>query len=421
MSFFSIVIPTQNRADKLSFALKSVINQDFDDYKIIVSDNASSDSTKCVVDSISSPHIIYTRSDVPLPAIQSWEYARSKAEGDYVLLLGDDDVLVPGALSKVANVAKNTKSQYIITNRAWFDTRRSTTLQDLIGLRQYSYTLTQWKSETLLRYGYAQMYLMEQDPTIPVAPSGHSSSTYIARSLVDSIVETYGGFFLAPLGDLTSSLLCMLHIEQYAYVDEPLTVIGMHNYSSTTRLQRRELAEWGNLLNSSYPSFKYVPLTLQTHWNAMVESFLRVASLNTGRFESWGVYLGPHYYKQCLRDILNNTNVAIRNRYLNEYRFVVNRLKEPLRSQVRSIWLESFKTQHLLRLRGILGSDLYRLLRSTYHQFVPDRRYPLVKESNGNPIASDFIWIPAQTYNVRDIFDCACKLESICSGAFHNQ
>ena len=42
---FSVVIPTRNRGHLLRHALHTALNQTFDDYEIVVSDNNSSDAT----------------------------------------------------------------------------------------------------------------------------------------------------------------------------------------------------------------------------------------------------------------------------------------------------------------------------------------------------------------------------------------
>ena len=50
--FFSIIIPTYNRCDLLERALKSVINQKFRSFEIIIIDNYSKDKTKQVVNNL---------------------------------------------------------------------------------------------------------------------------------------------------------------------------------------------------------------------------------------------------------------------------------------------------------------------------------------------------------------------------------
>ena len=47
--FFSIVIPTYNRAEKLVKAVNSILEQEFFRYEIIVVDDGSTDSTQDMV------------------------------------------------------------------------------------------------------------------------------------------------------------------------------------------------------------------------------------------------------------------------------------------------------------------------------------------------------------------------------------
>ena len=49
MSFFSVIIPTYKRAHAIKRAIESVLNQTFQDFEIIVVDDASPDDTAEVV------------------------------------------------------------------------------------------------------------------------------------------------------------------------------------------------------------------------------------------------------------------------------------------------------------------------------------------------------------------------------------
>src|SRR5262245_4549112 len=99
---FSVVIPTRERADTLRFSLRTCLEQDFDDYEIVVCDNCSSPATRQVVQECGSPdRIRYLRSDQPLAMSANWELAVSQATGEYVTVLGDDDGLMPCALREL--------------------------------------------------------------------------------------------------------------------------------------------------------------------------------------------------------------------------------------------------------------------------------------------------------------------------------
>src|SRR4051794_15241066 len=101
---FSIVIPTRERATTLRFALQTCLNQQFTDYEIVVCDNASSPATRHVVEQAQSRSIRYVRSERLLPMSDNWDLAISNAQGEYILILGDDDGLMPYALRELETI-----------------------------------------------------------------------------------------------------------------------------------------------------------------------------------------------------------------------------------------------------------------------------------------------------------------------------
>src|SRR5580698_6500214 len=86
---FSVVIPTRERPATLRHCLRTCLNQNFDDYEVIVSDNGSIAATREVVDEAASPKVRYVKTPEPLSLASSWEFAVSHAWGEYVLLIGD--------------------------------------------------------------------------------------------------------------------------------------------------------------------------------------------------------------------------------------------------------------------------------------------------------------------------------------------
>ena len=51
--FFSIIIPTYNRAFILPETIKSIVNQTFTDWEVLIIDDGSKDNTKEVIEEIS--------------------------------------------------------------------------------------------------------------------------------------------------------------------------------------------------------------------------------------------------------------------------------------------------------------------------------------------------------------------------------
>ena len=99
---FSILLPTRNRLDLLRLALESVRRQDCKDWEIVVSDNASDQDVLGYVQSIGEARIRAWRMPRLVPVTDNWNAALSHSTGDYFIMLGDDDALMPGALSRLA-------------------------------------------------------------------------------------------------------------------------------------------------------------------------------------------------------------------------------------------------------------------------------------------------------------------------------
>jgi glycosyltransferase involved in cell wall biosynthesis len=92
----SVLLPTHNRLDLLRNAVETVRRQDDDDWEIVVSDNASTDDVAGYVARLEDPRVRYVRTPAFLPVTDSWNHALQYATGDYVVMLGDDDGLLPG-------------------------------------------------------------------------------------------------------------------------------------------------------------------------------------------------------------------------------------------------------------------------------------------------------------------------------------
>jgi glycosyltransferase involved in cell wall biosynthesis len=102
--FFSIVIPTRNRADTLRYTIQTILSQDFQDYEIIVCNNNSIDDTEEQIKSIHDNRIKYIKSEIDLSMSDNWELAYTQVRGKYVTYLADNDGFLNGSLSFLHNL-----------------------------------------------------------------------------------------------------------------------------------------------------------------------------------------------------------------------------------------------------------------------------------------------------------------------------
>ncbi len=98
----TVVIPTRERGDVLGPALASVTAQDYANLTILVSDNNSTDHTRAVVEANRDPRIRYINTGKRMSMSHNWEFALGHIADGWVMVLGDDDAYLPGAISRVA-------------------------------------------------------------------------------------------------------------------------------------------------------------------------------------------------------------------------------------------------------------------------------------------------------------------------------
>jgi len=92
----TIAMPTYNRADGyLPEALESALAQTYAPLQILVSDNCSTDGTTELVRSYDDPRIRYVRHETNLGAHGNFDYCVDAAQGDFFLMLHDDDRIDP--------------------------------------------------------------------------------------------------------------------------------------------------------------------------------------------------------------------------------------------------------------------------------------------------------------------------------------
>lgn len=100
MELISVMIPTRNRAAYLKEALESVLAQDYRPLEIIVADDGSTDGTAELVKKYDPEIVKYHFKSGPEHNITaSRNFCLSKAHGDYLAWLDDDDLYLPGKLS----------------------------------------------------------------------------------------------------------------------------------------------------------------------------------------------------------------------------------------------------------------------------------------------------------------------------------
>lgn len=210
----------------MQYAIKSILLQSHSDFEIVISDNASDEDYGSYVQSLSDRRIIYLRQPSPVPVSENWARALHAATGDYILMLGDDDALVP-RFSEIVLPQLSSSSPDILYVAAYhycypgvqpaspsgyFARVRSEFFRGDPGpfclTASYAKELAGSVLEFRHRFNYnAQHFVLK-------------------RSFLSHLLQS-GGIYQSPYPDFFSAVLTFFRARSIVAVPEPAVVIGI--------------------------------------------------------------------------------------------------------------------------------------------------------------------------------------------------
>lgn len=118
----SIIIPTRERSQYLRHSVQTALQIEDANIEIVVSDNASSDDTQDLVQTLDDPRLVYVNTGARLSMRENFEYAFNAATGDYLIFFGDDDGLLPKQFKFLRQILETYKPDgvsWINPNYGW--------------------------------------------------------------------------------------------------------------------------------------------------------------------------------------------------------------------------------------------------------------------------------------------------------------
>ena len=225
----SVLLPTRNRLGLAKEAIETVRRQSYPHWELVVSDNCSDEDVRGHVASLADERIVYLRSDTFLPVTANWNRAIDAATGDYVVMLGDDDGLVPGYFERVLEVLETLGTPELLYHGAYHFTYPGA-LADHPGSR-----LSDETSRACFLAGRAAPALL------PAAEAQTAARQALAMEMVYGFnmqyflfsrgflerLRGYGAVFQGPFPDFYAANMTMLLGERIGLVPEPLVIIGI--------------------------------------------------------------------------------------------------------------------------------------------------------------------------------------------------
>jgi glycosyltransferase involved in cell wall biosynthesis len=356
---FTIIIPTRNRAETLYWTIKTCLEQDYDNYEIIVSDNNSLDNTKEVVLSFNSDKIRYFHTEKDLSMTENFEFGLSKVSEGYLSFLGDDDGLMPHALKIANNFITETKANAIVGRNdvyVWnnfpikqnrgvlkFDINKKNAWVD--SLKQIDYVLKKTNKYLTLPCIYC--------------------TGFVSIDIINKIkLRSKGLFFLSSIPDVYSSFVIALEVGKYYFVNESFFLGGS---SASSNGASFAIESSDKSIYKEFVKLNKIPYHSSVVVNKMFSSFCSESMMQI-------VDNHNYEYKFSKEDIVLNC--------LNEIKYIQS-FKEF--QEVKQSLLEVIKINHIdneslikkvysLKFKGKSFALFYQYIRD----FYPNERKSLV-------------------------------------------
>ena len=403
MPLFSILIPTRNRADLLRYAIQSVLQQDCDDYELIVSDNDCSDDTHKVTLQFNSPKIRYVNTGKYLNGNDSWNYAYTQAAGDYILTLGDDDYLVPSVLRQVKKVIQQTSALMVSWGHITYSdaTHNDVGSQNTIQTRKFTNRIFKVSTTEVLK-----TYFSLRDTGRQLYPP-FPSSVFISRHIANEISNKYGVFYAPPLADITSIPRSLAYTDFLFIIDKPLVILGRGSRSGMHKFVYSLNDAW----NEIAPELSLVIFRGKYLVNLYTESLLKVKNGDPERFKDYDIDIEQYcnlYYSVMINASRFGYDISAD---LREFHEKLSTLPPDIQTKAREyIQRSEYKGQEGWVVRFLRRSPLYNIAAT---RMLMRKLYSLyLKIRYGNGVA-DYDSLSGDKVGVHDIASCANHLVEI--------
>ena len=308
---YSIVIPTFNRVETLAGALRTALEQPGDNFEVIVHDNASSDGTKEYLSTLSHPRLRCFSNPEPVDMTENWTLALEKVDAEYVFFMGDDDAIMPNALTEM--------DQYLETFPG----------VDVVGWGRYNYgwpsALPAMRNRLYIYFQQGHDLIDQKDRLRMVVDLDLNHeflpmiyNSFVSTKLIKKVIDHCGKYFVVFSPDLSSGVVNLCFAEKILFTYKSLSMIGTSGKSNGAAFINMKLADVdtikANIAASSTPNLHPlldvgVKQGLQIRQQSMLNTYLMSMQAAGVPVEINGAKIIPKIINSVFDDRVYDTEV----------------------------------------------------------------------------------------------------------------
>jgi len=382
---FSILMPTYNRAQLLSLAIKSVLQQSFEDFEIVISNGGSTDNTKDVVNGFDDSRIRYIEAKEKLSIGDNYQNALNHATGEYITFLSDDDAFVPVMLERVKQVIETEKAEVVafrvcsyFHNGDIAFNRKIT--PNTLAISQFTGEVTKFDTAHALKllYGLYGLNSLEFDDRFIVS---FLANAVYHQSVFSRVRAVKSHPFHTTPADLYLAAAVFFVTDWYYCLDEPLHVWSNWTDNATASAHKKgdKLREhYEKLLNGE--KLQFTPLKFALPQNCYVNTILQAKYDFENRVDETKIDWSK-YYSTVYEDLIYLKSMQINvTRELDEFDEALRQESAELQQQVKSR-IENFRFASKQFLRKF--PSVVRLAKRLFRNRKSDKPIFISGEASG--------------------------------------
>lgn len=135
MQLITIAIPTYQRLNYLQAAVKSALDQTYPNIEILISQDPTIEGLDPAIRNWSQniasqqPQVSYQANACNLGLAGNWNAVAAAAKGEYIVIIGDDDLLLPNFVETLINAARSD-AEVVFSNHYIIDSQGNQLLQE---------------------------------------------------------------------------------------------------------------------------------------------------------------------------------------------------------------------------------------------------------------------------------------------------
>ena len=298
---FSLAMPTKNRSFLLHDTITAVLNQTFKDWELIIADNDDTDATNKVVEPFLSDSRIKYRRSGGLSMPDNWEFAASKAAGEYLCMLDDKTLLKSRALSRIALEITKEKHESITWRCDIFNDIESP--PRLIFDLFVDGTVRKHSSDQILKMVIRGEYHNTENVILPLPQ--HSC---IHRNLIERIRKSPMGRVFPPCSPDIQCVYLQLAYSEYSFqINETLSLIGscLHSNGRSSVVNGKESRQFTKDLGGSENIYyDKMPIKAVSTTGGILNDFLHTKESIGGKLLRYDVDL-IFYFISCYKQFIS--------------------------------------------------------------------------------------------------------------------